>query len=53
MIELHELVHELVKVATNYPNETRLKKLITHYEDKINEMEIAEYETEFCNEVYI
>lgn len=53
MIELHELVDELTKVAMNHPNESRLKKLITYYEDKIDEMEIAEYETEFCNEVFV
>lgn len=50
MIELHEIVHELQELAHKHPTESKLKKLITYYEDKIDELL---YEDDFSNDVFV
>ncbi len=49
MLELHELVEELTELNKKY-NQDRLTKLITYFEDKLDESYL---EDEFCNDVFI
>ena len=52
MIDLIQMLEDLKSLSKSYPKSVRIRKLITHYEDKIDELEKM-YEEEFSNDVFV
>ena len=52
MSDLYEIVDELTKLSKSIEDNSKIRKLIAYYEDKIFSLE-KEYEEEFCNDVFV